>query len=145
MMKVIVPGNPVPKGRPRLTRQGVAYTPEKTREYEERIRASFLTLGSGREFYGKETPIRIIMRIYLPIAKSLSEREKSARREHRALPTGRPDLDNYIKALDALNSLAWWDDGQIVSISATKYYSDDPRMEIEIYPMLQLRESILQK
>ena len=133
-MKFTVPGNPVPKGRPRMTRQGIAYTPERTREYEERIRASFLTVRE-REFYGKETPIRIIMRIYLPIAESLSKARKSARREGREMPIGRPDLDNYIKTLDALNSLAWWDDGQIVSISATKYYADDPRMEIEIYPI----------
>ncbi|MEW8997914.1 MAG: RusA family crossover junction endodeoxyribonuclease [Thermoanaerobacter sp.] len=32
--KIVVPGRPVPKGRPRFAK-GHAYTPEKTRMYEE--------------------------------------------------------------------------------------------------------------
>ena len=36
----------------------------------------------------------------------------------------RPDVDNGIKSLlDALNGLAWEDDGQVVKITAEKYYS----------------------
>ena len=31
-------GKPVAKGRPRMTRNGHVYTPQTTREYEERIR-----------------------------------------------------------------------------------------------------------
>lgn len=35
-----VMGQPIGKGRPRFTRSGHTYTPEKTREYERRIRAA---------------------------------------------------------------------------------------------------------
>lgn len=34
---VNIPGQPVPKGRPRFTRGGFAYTPDKTRKYEKLV------------------------------------------------------------------------------------------------------------
>lgn len=36
-MRIVVPGDPVPKGRPRRARAGNWYTPPVTREYEERV------------------------------------------------------------------------------------------------------------
>jgi Holliday junction resolvase RusA-like endonuclease len=45
----------------------------------------------------------------------------------------RPDYDNISKAVsDALNGLAYSDDGQIVSASIEKLYSGRPRLEIEL-------------
>jgi len=41
-----------------------------------------------------------------------------------ARPTGRPDLSNLVKLVeDALTTLAWADDDQIVSINARKSYT----------------------
>ena len=37
-IKFTVPGVPVGKGRPRFTRGGHAYTPEKTAAFEEKVR-----------------------------------------------------------------------------------------------------------
>lgn len=40
-------------------------------------------------------------------------------------PTGRPDLDNLVKAvLDALRGIAWGDDTQVVSLHARKVWAD---------------------
>ena len=40
-------------------------------------------------------------------------------------PATKPDLDNCVKAiLDALNGVAFVDDGQVVEIHAAKYYDD---------------------
>lgn len=40
-----VPGQPVPKGRPRLGRGGHTYTPKNTKAAESRIAAAFRCLG----------------------------------------------------------------------------------------------------
>ncbi|WP_269148312.1 RusA family crossover junction endodeoxyribonuclease [Limosilactobacillus reuteri] len=59
------------------------------------------------------------------------ERELRLSGIHR--PIVKPDTDNYIKStLDGLNGLLWEDDNQIVKIVAEKYYSDRPRVEIEV-------------
>lgn len=34
---IVIPGPPVPKGRPRSTRAGGVYTPQRTRDYEESV------------------------------------------------------------------------------------------------------------
>ena len=33
-MRFVIEGKPVPKGRPRFTRKGVAYTPDQTKAFE---------------------------------------------------------------------------------------------------------------
>ena len=39
----IVPGEVIPKGRPRFTRSGHAYTPKRTTDYETKVKAHYLT------------------------------------------------------------------------------------------------------
>lgn len=34
---IVIPGAPVPKGRPRSTRAGGVYTPKRTRDYEDQV------------------------------------------------------------------------------------------------------------
>lgn len=47
------------------------------------------------------------------------------------LPAKKPDIDNIAKAvLDALNSVAYRDDTQIVELQIRKQYSEKPRLEI---------------
>ena len=134
-MRIVVDGVPVPKGRPRMTRSGHTYTPEKTKEYEDRIRAAYLSTTS--EKFAKDTPLEVTVCVYLPISESLSKRRKIARETGIEKPTSRPDLDNYIKCLDALNGWAWYDDSQIVCIVAEKRYSSRPRMEILIEEFIE--------
>ncbi|MEK1438481.1 RusA family crossover junction endodeoxyribonuclease, partial [Limosilactobacillus fermentum] len=48
-------------------------------------------------------------------------------------PTVKPDLSNYIKALeDGLNGILWVDDNLIVSLQAEKLYSELPHLVVEI-------------
>ena len=52
-------------------------------------------------------------------------------RDQKIRPTGKPDIDNIIKAvLDGLNGVAFKDDAQVVFISAQKLYSDTPRLVV---------------
>ena len=43
---------------------------------------------------------------------------------------GRPRI---AKVKDALNGIAWKDDSQVVTEHIYKFYSDRPRLEVEIY------------
>ena len=49
------------------------------------------------------------------------------------------DLDNLAKGiLDALNKILYADDSQIVSLTAEKYQSTEPRIEISIAEMSEV-------
>lgn len=51
----------------------------------------------------------------------------------RALPIVAPDLDKYIRGcLDALTGVAYIDDSQVVCITASKRYADEPGVDIEV-------------
>ncbi|WP_423739149.1 RusA family crossover junction endodeoxyribonuclease [Clostridium sporogenes] len=46
-------------------------------------------------------------------------------------PTIKPDVDNIAKViLDSLNGLAYKDDKQIVTCGISKWYGEDPRVEV---------------
>ena len=48
-------------------------------------------------------------------------------------PTKKPDMDNILKIIaDALNKVAYYDDKQIVECSIKKYYSNAPKVIVEI-------------
>jgi Holliday junction resolvase RusA-like endonuclease len=50
--------------------------------------------------------------------------------------TSKPDVDNLAKfVMDAMNKIYWKDDSFISSCHITKYYSRNPRTEIEIFPI----------
>ena len=68
-------------------------------------------------------PIEITMRFRV-------KRPKSVKREH---PTVAPDLDKYIRGVnDGLTGVAFADDSQVIKITASKEYSDQPGVDIEI-------------
>ena len=49
------------------------------------------------------------------------------------LPMTRPDIDNACKSiLDALNRIAFYDDAQVVQLTAMKRYSDEPRVVVKL-------------
>ena len=43
-----VPGKPQGKGRPRFTRSGHTYTPDRTAAYEERVKLAYRQAGGGK-------------------------------------------------------------------------------------------------
>lgn len=128
-IKFVVPGEPVPKGRPRFnTRTGRAYTPEKTLDYENKIRRIY----KEEIDYMFEGAVRLTIRAYFSILKSDSKKKKEDKLSGKIKVTKRPDIDNIIKCIDGLNGVAFQDDSYIVEVIAGKYYSDEPRLEVEI-------------
>lgn len=130
-----VPGVPVPKGRPRVTRAGITYTPRETLNYEAQVRVAYAGKYPGREPIAAHIPLRLILRAFFPLPASVPKRLRQAVADGRAvyMPT-RPDLDNLVKVvLDALNKVAWADDGQVVLIQAVKLRTaEQPRLIVRI-------------
>ena len=115
-LSFVIWGTPVPKGRPRFSRNGHAFTPAKTREYEALVKATAL---QAVELNGwdpnEETDYRIDVRVY------------------RAAKRG--DLENYVKAVcDGCNGILWPDDRMIEVIRAQRYDTDkkNPRVELTV-------------
>lgn len=129
MIKFIVEGLPVAKGRPRVTRNGT-YTPRKTKDYEKLVQYSFRSQYKGQALQGA---LKIRIDFYMYIPKNTSKKRRKLKNDKEILPTKRPDFDNLTKSItDALNGLAFEDDNQIVEAHIYKYYSDDPRAVVKI-------------
>jgi len=108
VLSCIIPGQPVPKGRPRAFIVGKGsrrfarfYTPAKTVDAEKALAEQVMLCTGGRAL-----PIQNSVRVMLTF--------RSGRRPGRGA-----DLDNLVKlVLDALNGVIWSDDRQVVELHA---------------------------
>lgn len=131
-IKFEVPGKVQGKGRPRFSMDGHAYTPASTRLYEREIFKAFRIAG-GERLSG---PLHVDIEAVYGIQKSATKAERMRRLNGDELALKKPDLDNVIKMLDALNGVAFEDDAYIVSIRAIKgRYEDKPRLIVRVREM----------
>jgi crossover junction endodeoxyribonuclease RusA len=106
---VFVPHKPVPKGRPRMTRRGRVFTPQRTLEAEALVREAW---GDNPKFTGE---VGIVMLLgtdgtLITVFPHAAEPQKL-----------RGDIDNYVKTImDGLNGKAWDDDKQVTYLVAEK-------------------------
>ena len=127
---------PVEQARPRATRMGKGirlYDPKKVTVFKRQLGmlAKQQMLDRGLEPY--DGPLEVCMEFYRPVQASISQKELTRRISGVHRPTVKPDLSNYIKALeDGLNGIIWIDDNRIVQIVAEKKYSDRPHIVIEV-------------
>lgn len=133
---------PVAKARPRFTKRGHAYTPKKTEDYEESIKFAFMSQTCERmPVYSKGVPLEVKAIFAKSVPKSYTKKKREACLNGDLLPTGKADLDNYLKAvLDALNGLAFEDDSQIVMTTAEKIYAEVPYVAVQIRAIDELDE-----
>tara|TARA_B100000085_G_C18551193_1_gene515947 strand:+ start:2214 stop:2618 length:405 start_codon:yes stop_codon:yes gene_type:complete len=120
--------SPVACPRPRVTKNGVYY-PKRYTTFKTVSKA--LLMNQCKMFIQKQQNIHID---YLFICKRQSALCKGKQRVYKAT---RPDLDNYIKAInDSLQSAGIIeDDSQIVSLSGKKMFSapkEDPFIQLTI-------------
>lgn len=129
MVYLEIPGEPVAKGRPRMTKTGIVYTPAKTLNYETLIRQLYVISKQGM----LKGTLRAEINAHFQTPQNISKTKRALMERGKHRPIKRPDLDNLAKAvLDALNGLAYSDDSQVVSLTVDKYYSDNPRVEVTI-------------
>ena len=130
MIQLTVPGEPVGKARPRVTRSGITYTPTKSVNYETLIKELFII--KYPDFQPLEGPVRLNLSAWLRIPKT-SKRKAGAMERGEIRPTKKPDLSNILKSVeDGLDELAYLDDSQIVEAAIEKRYSSRPRIELTI-------------
>lgn len=124
MMEFFVTGNPVAQGRPRgFVRNGRVgfYDPKESKEWKQIVADT--ARQEGIIPFAAAIPVKLVLEFRLTKPKSVK----------RNLPTVKPDLDNFIKAVkDGLKGIAWHDDSQVCRIVATKAYHDNPGVTIRI-------------
>ena len=132
-IKFTVYGEPVAQGRPRFARMGntvKTYDPEKSANYKEIVRAEALKFRPEKPLTG---PISLVVLVYRSIPKSFPKKRTIQAQEGYIRPITRPDIDNIVKGVkDSLKGVIWKDDSQVVTLTAKKYYSDVPRIEVVI-------------
>jgi Holliday junction resolvase RusA-like endonuclease len=118
----VINAAPVPKGRPRFSRQHntrnvVAYTPKRTRDYEAQV------LEAAKPHFAEiiTEPCHIYIKVVFPRPQRL----KAKRFPDGLIPHDkRPDLDNLAKAvMDGIGPLMT-DDALITKMTASKFYSE---------------------
>ena len=133
-------GEPMGKQRPRYSNYGGfvrTYTPQKTINYESLIAHEY-NEKYGKLMFDRDEPIIAYIYAYFPLTKgdygkkglNKQGREKMSK----VFCTKHLDLDNIIKiVLDALNSICFYDDKQIVSIiTYKKWTTETPKVEISL-------------
>ena len=125
-----IPGNPFGKQRPRVTKQGIAYTPKETVNYETFVKLLYMQKYNNIKLKG---PLRMVITALYKIPKSASKKDKELMLQNAIRPTKKPDMDNIAKIIaDALNGLAYEDDKQIVEMYISKIYAEDEFVEVVV-------------
>jgi len=134
LLKHWVSCEPVAKGRPRFAKvcgNVKVFTPKKTLDYEELVRASV-----SSEFSLNASPDSLLVKLefHMPIPKSWSKAKKLHATSGKLRHVSKPDVDNLAKAvLDALKGLVFVDDSQITGLAVRKSYSETPGVNISIW------------
>lgn len=134
MIKIVIPIEPVPKGRPRatLTKNGkmAVYTPGKTAHAENLIRD--WVIARVTEAFPERQPLFVEATFSRPRPKSNKD----------PLPVGKPDVDNMEKLLlDALEGFLWPNDSQITTMVTRKRWGP-PQIKLNVMPDVILNEDI---
>lgn len=134
----VIHGEPRGKGRPRI---GVvrgharAFTDQKTRDYEDQVRAAAQAVMANQDQLEGAVWVRI--NVFMRIPASASKKKQAAMRDGAIRPCKTPDLDNVAKAiLDGINGVVFKDDKQVCGIGCTKFYSDHPRVDVTVGPIV---------
>lgn len=137
-------GPPKGKGRPRATARIVwkgakpmavisMTTPKDTKAVE----AAMATLARAMMGARKPThlPVHLTIRATFPIPASFTNPQKAQAHGGNMAHCSTPDADNVLKLVqDALNEVAWLDDGQVSDLHVVKRYGSAPRVDVIVRP-----------
>lgn len=132
-LKVIYQGIPKPQSRPRVTTIGGNVRLYDRSERDKRsVKVAVLDALPDDFRMITESPIIFECNFYLPIPKAFSKKKVALAELGLLRPTKKPDIDNLEKLVyDALNGIIYKDDSLVVESHINKYYSINPRIEME--------------
>jgi Holliday junction resolvase RusA-like endonuclease len=132
LIKFTIPGKPMGKQRPRVTRTGHTYTPDETTHYENLVKLAFQQ-AKPKGFVPTNKQLYMEVTCLMPIPISWSKKKHDQAKYGYIRPTVKPDFDNVGKIVaDALNGIAYRDDSQIVDAYVRKFYAEDPGVEVTL-------------
>ncbi|GAA0081344.1 RusA family crossover junction endodeoxyribonuclease [Clostridium sp. CTA-6] len=128
-MKIVIDGKPMGKQRPRFnSKTGHTYTPDKTVNYENWVKLCWQEQTKREKLTGA---IKADIKVFYPIPKATNKKKKIEMLCGVIRPTKKPDVDNIAKIiLDSLNGLAYDDDKQVITCYISKWYGENPRVEV---------------
>ena len=123
-----ITGQPIGKGRPRFTKAGHTYTPQKTKEYERRIHAAAWAAMAKHDIEQTDRPVSLEIIAFMDIPKSWSKIKKLEAEYGAISPMSAPDCDNIAKIVgDGLNNTIYADDRQITNLRVKKTFCHPDR------------------
>ena len=144
MIKIVLPGKPIPKARPRFSRRGKYVATYNSQQAEVDI----CRIQIGNQYYDGpiEGPLSVLCwfdferpKNHYGTGKNIFKLKKSAPAKHIV----KPDIDNLIKFyLDCANKILWKDDCQIVQILGFKRYVDEAETIIIVRSLKDVREIV---
>ena len=138
MLRFTVPGEPYGQPRPRFSVANGkvhTYNTDESRNYKTQVKLIAQTAAKKHGWTFAETE-GVGMNVYahMGIPKSETKKFHEAAVVGDIRPTKKPDADNIFKAVsDALNGVLYKDDKQIIHARIEKHYSDEPRVEVEVF------------
>ncbi|ULH21278.1 RusA family crossover junction endodeoxyribonuclease [Bacillus velezensis] len=138
-IQFIVYGEPVAQGRPRgsvINGKVKMRDPLKSKNFKQYVA---LVASQYRPKQVITGPVAMDVRVFRPMPKAVSGSKRKKENAERGLlrPVTKPDVDNYVKGVkDALNHLIYKDDSQVVDLKVSKFYSEEPRVEVMIMEIL---------
>lgn len=131
-IKFTIPGQPVPKQRPKFARRGrfiSTYTPERTVNFESLVAHSAMVAMAGKELIDSAVYLELDIRLKIP--ESWSKKKRQSAIDGSLYHTSRYDIDNITKSCcDGMNGVVWIDDGQVVESKQRKRYSETPGVDV---------------
>lgn len=138
-IQFIVYGEPVAQGRPRgsvINGKVKMRDPLKSKNFKQYVA---LVASQFRPKQVITGPVAMDVRVFRSMTKEVSKSKTKRENAEKGLlrPVTKPDVDNYVKGVkDALNHLIYRDDSQVVDLKVSKFYSEEPRVEVMITEIL---------
>lgn len=131
MIRFEVLGKPVAKARPRLSKYGNTYTPQKTVNYENLVKYTFQSEFPQHKPY--EGIIEANITAIFEVPKSYSKKKTNDLLNSSNNYDHKPDCDNLAKIiLDSLNGIAYRDDAQVTILHVNKEYGEQSKVIVEL-------------